>query len=227
MDKYGLVGKNISHSRSPEIYKNLLVNIEYDLLDYSNEKDIPSASELLSQYKGINITSPYKEHFLNEVKLTPIADKLKAINCLTSKNNEMWGENTDYLAVLEILKRMKQHYPDLFVTILGDGVMSRVTILALTELRMPWEIFSRKKVDCFSRLNLSAVKPNSTSLIINTCSRDFIFAGELNPNSIFWDYNYNFEMHSKLIPPMVTEYIDGAEMLKLQAQYAVAFWSDV
>lgn len=226
MDRYALLGKNISHSKSPEIYKRLLQSIEYDLLDISNEADIPSVEQLFVRYKGINITSPYKKHFVNEVKLTPVAQKLMAINCLARKGKDVWGENTDYPAVRDILKRFYQIYPNLNVAILGDGVMSKVTCLALTELNIPYELFSRKTVKCFDQLNFSDVKAGTKALIINTCSRDYTFKGELNSQSIFWDFNYNFDNHTKIIPSKVSLYMDGTELLLLQANYAVAFWSD-
>jgi len=68
MNKFALVGKDISHSRSPEMYRKLISSdVKYDLLDYQSDLDIPTAVELLSKYDGINITSPYKKNFLNQV----------------------------------------------------------------------------------------------------------------------------------------------------------------
>ena len=67
MIKLALVGKDIQHSRSGEIYRRLLkTDIQYDLLDYENSALIPPAADLFKVYDGISITSPYKKHFLNQ-----------------------------------------------------------------------------------------------------------------------------------------------------------------
>ena len=228
MNKLALVGKDVSHSRSPEMYKKLIsINIQYDLLDYQNALEIPSASELFKIYDGINVTSPYKKHFLNQVKLTPIAKKVGAINCLKKHEGKFFGENTDYNAIVEILKKMQKKYGDIDVIILGDGVMSNVTKLALINLKIKFNVFSRRLTKSFNQLNLIEYYQSSNMLpvIINTCSREYVFNGSIPKNALFWDYNYNFLQHSTFIPDKVYKYVDGLEMLKLQAFYAVAFWS--
>ena len=228
MNKFALVGKNISHSRSPEMYRKLISNaVQYDLLDYQNEEDIPSAAELLSKYDGINITSPYKKHFLNQVELTAIANEIGAINCLKKKNGKLFGENTDYLAIVDILKEMQDKYGEIEVIILGDGVMANVAKTALVNLNLNFKVLSRKQTDDFNQLNLIKHFQMTTALpvVINTCAREFIFNGIIPSTALFWDFNYNFDQHSASIPGKVYKYVDGLEMLEKQAFYAVAFWS--
>lgn len=228
MSKFALVGKDISHSRSPEMYRKLISpDVEYDLLDYKTALEIPSASELLSKYDGINITSPYKKHFLDQVELTPNAAEIGAINCLKKKHDKIIGENTDYLAIIDILKDMQKKYGEIEVIILGDGVMSKVTTTALKNLGLDYKLLSRKLTNDFSQLNLTKKFLISTAqpIVINTCAREFIFDGILPTGTLFWDYNYNFGQHSSRISALGCNYIDGMEMLERQAFYAVAFWS--
>ena len=53
--KLALIGKNIAHSKSPEVYKTLLDNnVEYTLLDFISENEIPKLSELLKTFDGIH-----------------------------------------------------------------------------------------------------------------------------------------------------------------------------
>jgi len=222
MINLGLVGKNIQHSLSPSIYKRIYgPTISYDLLDFQQENEIPSVAELFKKYDGINITSPYKKHFLNQVELTDSARLLGAINCLKKSGEKIIGENTDYLAILDILSRWKKADEKLKVALFGDGVMASVTEVALKKLGLSYQQFSRKKTPDFSHLNLINVK---NLLVINTCAREFVFKGQLPADCIFWDYNYNFEPHQRL-SSLIKLYCDGQEMLELQAQYAVAFWS--
>lgn len=228
MNKLALIGKNISHSRSPEMYKKLISpSVDYSLLDYPSESLIPPAAELLQSYDGINITSPYKKHFLNDVLLTPIARECNAINCLKKENGIIVGENTDYLAIVEILKRLKDEFVELDVILLGDGVMSTVAQVALKNLNINFRVLSRKITKDFNHLNLAqlAKVENGRCLVINSCSREYVFDGILQPESLFWDFNYNFEEHNSRISKKVYRYFDGLEMLERQAFFAVAFWS--
>ena len=231
MLKLALVGKNIQHSRSPEVYRKLISHShEYHLLDYQSVEEIPSALHLLKIYDGISITSPYKKHFLSQVVLTPLAQTLGAINCLVKRGDELWGENTDYLAILEILRRWRVQYKNLAVIILGDGVMSNVTKAALDELQISHVIYSRKSHPKLSNLNLEECFSKdfhaySKPLVINTCSRDFVFDGICPSGALFWDYNYHFSFHGETLAKKVESYVDGMEMLTLQAQFALAFWS--
>lgn len=228
MNKFGLVGKDISHSKSPEMYRKLISqSVHYDLLDYKSEDEIPLASDLLDIYDGINITSPYKKHFLGQVELTPIASELGAINCLKKENGRIIGENTDYLAIIDTLKHLQKVYGEIEVIILGDGVMAKVAMLALKNLGIVFKVLSRKKTKVFNQLNLIEYFDHSSALpvVINSCSREFIFNGIIPDRALFWDFNYDFDQHSTSIPGKVYKYVDGLAMLERQAFYAVAFWS--
>ena len=234
MKKLALIGKNIQHSRSPDIYRKILgTTIQYDLLDFENINDIPNAKDLLAIYDGVSVTSPYKKHFLPQVKLTNRAELLGAINCLKSSSGIIYGENTDFLAIQNILFEMIKKYNQLNIIILGDGVMSNVTRQALVNFdTILFKVVSRKTFEHFGRLNLSDIFKSNFSnrnqnLVINTCSRDFTYKGEIDHETIFWDYNYNFGHQLPLVSSQVHQFIDGMPMLELQARYALSFWSDI
>lgn len=228
MNKFALIGKNIAHSKSPEMYRKLISpTVKYDLLDYKTSDEIPSAKELLSKYDGINITSPYKKHFIKEVELTKVAQQVGAINCLKRSGDLIIGENTDYFAVIDTLEALIKKYQILEVVILGDGVMSKVARVALENLGVTSQTLSRKLSKSFDQLNINDYfhLNKQVPLVINTCAREYVFKGMLPKNSIFWDFNYDFPLHSQYISPRVQYYFDGLEMLERQAIYAVSFWS--
>lgn len=232
MIKLALIGKNIQHSKSPDIYRKLLGNeIQYDLLDFLTATDIPSVKELLGKYNGVSITSPYKKHFLGECELTIKATEIDSINCLGVVNGIITGENTDYLAIMDTILDWIQMYKKLNVVILGDGVMSNVTQLALSKCsNISFKVFSRKISKQFDQLNIMEIfntqfEESGQQIVINTCSRDFIFNGQIDKKTIFWDYNYKFHQHSLPLSSKTQQYIDGYKMLELQARYALAFWS--
>jgi shikimate 5-dehydrogenase len=220
--KLALVGSKITHSRSPEVYQKLLGNklTSYDLLDYDDISFVPKAHELCTKYDGINITSPYKKYFLNEVEIRNCPGDIPGVNCMVKSKKGIIATNTDYLAVSEIAQGLYKIQPMKFV-ILGDGVMSQVTELVLQSLNYDYEIKSRSKTKCFDQLIFE------NCIVINACSRDYVFSGEILSNVIFWDYNYNFIPHQTSLPSVCKIYIDGYSLLELQAKFAISFWESV
>ena len=218
-----LIGKNIQHSKSPEIYKKLLGEMltTFDLLDYAEERDIPKALDLFNKYQGISITSPYKKYFLNEIRLHGCPKDIAGINCMRLNKGVVEATNTDFLAIKEILSGMQEALVNKKINILGDGVMSNVTALALKDLNISYEIFSRKKTENFHQLTFADV------LLINSCSRDYVFHGNIKKNVIFWDYNYNFLPHQNTLPNICDQYIDGYSLLTTQAKFALEFIKNV
>jgi shikimate dehydrogenase len=219
--KLALIGKNISHSRSPEIYKNILGQglTLYDLLDFQKENLIPSAIELLKNYNGISITSPYKSHFIDQAQIVNCPLNIPGINCLRSTNNKIEASNTDFLAIKYILQNSSSDLIGKDIAILGDGIMSKITELVLRELKYPYKIYSRKLTEQFNQLVFK------NTFLINTCSREFVFSGKLEENVVFWDYNYNFNSHVEILPKICSKYVDGNSLLELQAKYAVEFFT--
>lgn len=226
MIKLALIGKNISHSQSPKIYKQLLGDaVNYDLLDYSSSSLIPSAKELLKTYVGVSITAPYKEHFLKEAVLTVDARDLNAINCLyLDKKGTVNGDNTDYLAMLEIVKRDLVDKGLQSIVILGDGAMARVTAKVLDSYNWPYEQLSRKKNGPLENLDLIKSSLDSQLVIINCCSRNFSFRGRVAKGSLYWNLNYAQKEEENALENMGLVYQDGQELLYLQAKYALAKW---
>ncbi len=220
MLRLGLIGKNISHSKSPEIYGRLIhEKFSYDLLDYADEALIPSLKILSEKYDGLNITAPYKKHFLFDAELSQQVKKLNAINCLKFIGGQAFGENTDYLAILKLLPKYLTTEPK--VKILGDGAMANVVIHALNEMKVTYKQYSRKITDSFNQLSFD----ENNVLVINCCGRDYLYKGQLAQDSHFWDLNYNSSEQLKIIANTRAKYSDGIELLELQALYAVQFWS--
>lgn len=224
MIKLALVGKNISHSQSPKVYSDLLgYKVDYTLLDFQRSEEIPLAKKLFETFTGVSITAPYKEHFLTQVELVGEAQALSAINCLRNNNGKIEACNTDYDAIVEILKREKVKISK--VVVLGDGVMARVAMHAIKKESIPVLQFSRKLNKDFASLDLTKLINQEKILVINTCARDYSYAGNISSDIIFWDFNYNFEPHRSNFQNKC-EYMDGMEMLILQAKYALEFWSN-
>lgn len=222
--KFALIGKNISHSKSKEIYESLLgKNLDYQLIDIERPELLPDLSLFKNQFRGINITSPYKKSYLNQVELTDEAKKVQAINCLYFTAGKIFGTNTDYLGIRDFFK-VKNSHVKFHCVILGDGVMANCTKIVLNEFDYKYDQYSRKINGDISKVDLSGIKTDKQILIINCCARDFVFQGKLPSGSWFWDLNYNFTPHQNSPFLKSALYLDGIDLLKTQAAYALKFW---
>lgn len=226
--KLGLIGKNISHSRSPAIYQKLLGNcLQYDLLDVPDHDSLPSLELLAKSYQGINITSPYKTAYLSQVVINDSAVKhLGSINTLKFDEKGVSATNTDLIAVRAILQNLILRFSKIHLILLGSGVMANLTQILAAENSLSVDQLSRRTQSNLSKLDLSPFeKMGHQNVVINACAREFVFSGEISSESIFWDYNYNFIPHQNTLPFKVKEYHDGQEMLFLQAEAALEFWN--
>lgn len=237
MIKLALIGKNISHSKSKYVYENILKQeIEYHLIDCASTQEIPSLEELFLKRKfiGVSITAPYKKYYISYLKLSPFAYELGAVNCLRLKDGIYEGTNTDYFALKDILleqivSNFLLYNRKLYVSILGDGSMAKITEKCLQLLKIPYQIYSRKMNLEFDHLDLSGIDPKMwRHLIINTCSRDYICKSKFPSSAYYWDYNYglnkNAQEFASKIAIQVEKYQDGMSLLELQAIYALKYW---
>lgn len=226
--KLALIGRSVNHSMSPKLYAEMLgPSLEsYDLLDISNEQDLPELADLTQKYDGINITSPYKSSYASQIVWErPELKSLGGVNTLTLGQKEVVGTNTDFYAVQIILQRYLNQFADLSLLILGSGVMARLTQLVAHELGIKFKVYSRGQKDDMSCLDLQKdFRSHQQVVVVNACSRQFIFQGSLHPEFIFWDFNYNFIPHQNTLPSQVKTYVDGQEMLRIQASEAIKFW---
>jgi len=229
--RLGLLGYPIQHSKSPELYRKHLASrlSSYELFSFENKTLIPELNYFRSRLDGLNITSPYKSHFFHEVEINDLSVmNLGAINTIGFSPDGIFGTNTDLIAVKKILNKFQTRYPHLKILLLGDGVMANLTRVVASHLGLPVEQFSRKLCHGFNELNLSKYyQKGSQPIVINACSRDFIFTGDVTGEEIFWDYNYAFPPHASHLPGLVKTYIDGQELLELQAISAIAFWEEL
>lgn len=225
--RLALLGYPIQHSLSPKIYRELLGREleSYELLEVRDAGSIPPLNELSAKLDGLSITAPYKKHFFDKVIVgNPLVSRLGALNTLSFTRRGIYGTNTDLVAVESLLKKYQARYPGLHLAVLGGGSMAKLTELVADDLKIPLRMFARSMGTDLKNLDLST-QPVPL-MVINACSRDFIFTGKLPATALFWDYNYAFLPHQKTLPSLVKSYIDGEEMLRLQATHALNFWRE-
>ena len=134
-----LIGNPVCHSLSPIMQNAALRYLGLDLIYIAipcGDKDLELVLNSLKKIncKGLNITIPYKEkvfELCNEI--SPIADKLKAINTLKLNSKKEWyGTNTDVEGFIYPLKTL--HLTNKQSIVLGSGGAARSVIQGLINL---------------------------------------------------------------------------------------------
>ncbi len=217
MLRLGLLGKEISHSKSQKVYEDLLNDkIDYTLFDYASIQDIPPLDWFFQKVQGLSITSPYKKHFLNQIQNI---SEMESINCIKYENGNYLGTNTDYEAIKEIFPKLIKLKEFSEIILLGNGSMAEMSIHFFKNHNIIYKQYTRSADGPLEKLTFER-----EPLVINTCSRDFVFSGEIPTKAVFYDFNYDFDAHKNYLEPKVFQYIDGFELLKLQGFYALKFW---
>ena len=95
--EYGLIGKKLAHSFSPELHA-LYGCEKYELRELS--EDELSGFFAARSFIGINVTAPYKETVLKYLdELSPEAKAIGAVNTVINKGGRLFGYNTDFFGL--------------------------------------------------------------------------------------------------------------------------------
>ncbi|MCK4551723.1 MAG: hypothetical protein KAU02_02315 [Tenericutes bacterium] len=128
---YYLIGKKLSHSFSKQIH-HLFGNTKYDLCEVNSLSDFVKNHN----YKGFNITNPYKTEVISLLdELDPIAKETQSVNTVIRRDNKLIGYNTDYYGLKETLNYNQVNIKGKDVLILGNGSVSKTVFKLLTDLK--------------------------------------------------------------------------------------------
>lgn len=136
--KFGLLGKKLGHSISPkihkEIFKKLNLNEDYSLIELDENKIESFFRNELKNYKGLNVTIPYKikaMDFMDEIPKE--AREIGAINTIFKKDGKLYGYNTDYFGFKRMLEENKIFVNGKDCVVLGAGGGARAVIKYLID----------------------------------------------------------------------------------------------
>ena len=242
MAKYGLIGKDLSHSFSKTFFtykfekekrKSTYHNFELQSLD-----EFPNLIDETEGLKGLNVTIPYKEGIIPYLdKLDQEAAKIGAVNTIKfRKDGKLMGYNTDHYG---FAKALADYFPikEKTALILGSGGASKAIAYVLDAMDFDFEIVSRKSssesmdYDALDRemmeehLLIVNCTPLGTSPNIEDCPRiPYQYIGE---DHVLFDLIYN---------PRETEFMkrgfvrgarvsNGLKMLEYQAKKSWNIWN--
>jgi shikimate dehydrogenase len=146
-----LIGNPVSHSLSPIMQNAALQHLGLDLIYIAVPCKDEDLELILNSFKkinciGLNVTIPHKEKVFNLCsKISPIANKLKAINTLKLNSENEWSAtNTDVEGFIYPLKNLKLAKKKSIV--LGSGGAARSVIQGLINLNLSTiSVISRNK----------------------------------------------------------------------------------
>lgn len=163
--KYGLIGRNVSHSLSKKLHM-LIGGYSYDLIELRDETKLLEVLKMPGYY-GFNVTNPYKEAvlpFLDE--LSSAAKEIGAVNTIKKMpDGRLKGYNTDYLGIKKLfscdyLKGKK-------VAILGTGGAALATRYAVMELGAKSVIMVSRYPECESQCSYTYNGWRDAEIIVN------------------------------------------------------------
>ena len=129
---YGLIGEKLSHSFSKEIHEQIF-DYKYGIKEIP--KDQLDAFMKAKAFKGINVTIPYKQTIIPYLdEISERAKKIGAVNTVYNRNGYLYGDNTDFLGMVALIRRNGIELQGRKVLILGSGGTSKTAFAVAEEL---------------------------------------------------------------------------------------------
>jgi len=170
-----LIGNPVSHSLSPIMQNAAIQYLGLDLIYMAipcKNEDLEIVVNSLKKMncKGLNITIPFKQKVFDICsEISPVAEKVKAINTLKLTDNKNWfGTNTDIDGFIYPLKNLNLVKKSSLI--LGSGGAARSVIQGLIELEL-------------SKITIISRKKNSLHELINNFKNDIEIEGLLCSNA--------------------------------------------
>jgi shikimate dehydrogenase len=140
IDRYGVMGYPVSHSRSPVIHRLFALQtgqqMQYELLQVAPDK-LESAVLQFKRTggKGLNITVPHKTEVTRLTdQMSERAKQAGAVNTLSFKDGDIYGDNTDGVGLIrDLLTNLGMKLENSRILILGAGGATRGIVAPLLE----------------------------------------------------------------------------------------------
>ena len=134
--KYGLLGRKLGHSFSPEIHRMLGQWSEpYNYGIFQVEPEDLKDFILSGDWNGLNVTIPYKQDVMAWCdEISPEAQRIGAVNTLVRRCGKIYGYNTDYTGFRRTVEMSGAQVDGAKCIVLGSGGASKTVVLVLKDL---------------------------------------------------------------------------------------------
>ena len=120
--EYGLIGFPLKHSFSKEVH-SLFSNYKYDICELEENNFDAFIRE--KNFKGINVTIPYKQKVIPYLdKIDSFAKDINAVNTIVNNKGSLIGYNTDFYGIVSSFAFFNCFDKNYHYIILGTGATS-------------------------------------------------------------------------------------------------------
>ncbi len=248
MRTFGLIGKKLAHSFSPQYFRQKFSNekindAKYQLYPLDNIHEFHLLIKNNPDIAGLNVTIPYKTDIIPLLdSLSHAAKEIGAVNTIKIESSgtglQLIGHNTDYLGFTESIKpHLKSDH--IKALVLGTGGSSKAVQFGLKQLNIDFLMVSRNPQN-ENQMNYSMLSKeilNEYKIIINTTplgmfpdveQKPDIDYSFLTPQHLLYDLIYNPDktMFLKEGEKNGCQIKNGLEMLQIQAEYSWEIWNN-
>ena len=173
MKKYGLLGRKLLHSLSPEIHREL-GNNRYDLFQLEpNELD---AFFEKRDFAGINVTFPYKKDVMKYCDvITESAKKIGSVDTIVvDENGKLIGDNSEYFGFCFMINKCGIDVSGKNVIVFGTGSDSltvqavikdlgakNIVTVSRQEIEESEDFYNHDEVDIIINTTANGMYPNN------------------------------------------------------------------
>src|SRR6056297_518475 len=242
MKIFGLIGKKLDHSFSPQYFRQKFCNekitdAKYQLYPLNHISAFPLLLQNNPDIAGLNVTIPYKTDIIPFLdSLSWAVKEIGAVNTIQleylSAGLQLIGHNTDYLGFSESIKPLLKPYHTKAL-VLGTGGSSKAVQFGLKKLNIDFLMVSRNphSINQIDYSKLSKEILDEYKIIINTTPLGmFPAVGQkpdidyslLTPKHLLYDLIYNPDKTMFLNEGKKNgcQIKNGLKMLQIQAEYS-------
>jgi len=150
MNRYGLIGRTLTHSFSKNYFTHKFKEVGiadsvYENFELKTIEEFPQLFDSHPDLKGLNVTIPYKEEVLPYLtSMNDVVKEIGACNCIKVVGKDLIGYNTDVVGFQNSLQpKLKPHHKK--ALILGTGGAAKAIRYVLQQLRIDYALVSRRK----------------------------------------------------------------------------------
>lgn len=255
---YAVIGNPVKHSLSPYIHQKFAKlcskDLTYELLHAPLDAFAPSVRDFMANGgNGLNVTIPFKQQaFMLADTNSPAAKIAGAVNTLTFRNQEIYGDNTDGAGLVhDITHNLNFPIARQHILLIGAGGAARGSLLPLLQ-QLPASLTivnrTRQKAHDLAKIaqthtqipiqsvNFNHLSNQKFDIIINASSSSLenkippLSEEILTPDTLLYDMMYANELTSFLSWGKTADchhLADGLGMLVEQAAEAFYIWHGI
>jgi shikimate dehydrogenase len=241
---FGLLGSPLKNTFSVDYFtqkfKEAYLPYSYKNFSLESFEAVRTLLQETPNLGGLNVTKPYKEKVVSLMhELSEEAQKCGAVNCIQfKKEGVLKGHNTDVFGFKKSLEKFIGSNRNISTLVIGNGGASKAVCYVLEELKIPYEVVSRRAQKAaleIDYLEVNAAKIEAHKLIVNTSpvgmfphddEKIALDLGGIGSTHYCYDLIYlpektGFLKEAELRGAKIK---NGLEMLHLQADEAFRIW---